>query len=483
MSNNTNYYSSYIKDNHQLEWQEELENAISSFDEIQTQLNYQSAQTALQNLANKLDLTLKEKEGLESEIADLDTMLGKLDNMVLQIAAFGMVGRGKSSLLNALVGKEVFETGALHGITRIKQRVDWHISESDIGTLQVALSGQGKARLELIDTPGLDEVNGNTMDTLAYEVAHRADLILFIIAGDINKFEYKALSQLQMVGKPILLVFNKVDQYPAADRVAIYNSIRDSRVQELLSPDEIVMAAASPMVKTLVHHPDGTRTIRLSSGKAQIEELKLKILQILEREGKDLVALNTMLYADNLNEQIVKRKLVNRDIAANKLIWKTTITKSVAIALNPITVVDIISGLVIDVVMIIGLSKLYGIEMTETGAIKLLQKIALGMGGISASELLSNLGLSSLKTLLGISATATGGVSLAPYLSVALTQAAVAGISSYGIGQVSKVYLENGANWGPDGPKAVIDKILANIDEKSIINRIKGELRHKIKIN
>lgn len=483
MSNNINDYSYYVQDNHQLEWQEELEHAISIFDEIQTELNYQSAQTALQNLANKLDLTLQEKEGLESEIADLETMLGKLDDMVLQIAAFGMVGRGKSSLLNALVGEAVFETGALHGVTRIKQRVNWHINESDIGTLQVTLSGQGTARLELIDTPGLDEVNGNTRDTLAYEVAHRSDLILFVIAGDINKLEHKALSQLRMVGKPILLVFNKVDQYPEADRIAIYNAICDSRVQELLSPDEIVMAAASPMVKTLVHHADGTKAIQLCSGKAKIEELKLKILQILEREGKDLVALNTMLYANNLNEQIVKRKLVNRDIAANKLIWKATITKSVAIALNPVTVVDILSGVVVDVVLIIGLSKLYGIEMTETGAIKLVQKIALGMGGISASELLSNLGLSSLKTLLGISATATGGISLAPYMSVALTQAAVAGISSYGVGQVGKVYLENGANWGPDGPKAVIDKILGNIDEKSIINRIKGELKHKIKIN
>lgn len=103
------------------------------------------------------------------------------------------------------------------------------------------------------------------------------------------------------------------------------------------------------------------------------------------------------------------------------------------------------------------------------------------MGGISASELLANFGLSSLKTLFGISAPATGGASLAPYLSVALTQAAVSGVSSYGIGQVTKAYLANGATWGPEGPKAVINKILATLDEKSILNRIKDELRTKIK--
>ena len=156
-------------------------------------------------------------------------------------------------------------------------------------------------------------------------------------------------------------------------------------------------------------------------------------------------------------------------------------TKALAVALNPVTVLDIISAATIDVFLILGLSRLYGIPMTEAGAIKLLQKIALSMGGITASELLANLGLGSLKTLLGISAPATGGVSLGPYVSVALTQAGVAGVSSYGIGQVTKAYLANGATWGPDVPKAVINKILANLDESSILNRIKSELQIKLR--
>jgi hypothetical protein len=71
-------------------------------------------------------------------------------------------------------------------------------------------------------------------------------------------------------------------------------------------------------------------------------------------------------------------------------------------------------------------------------------------------------------------------VSLGPYLSVALTQAGVAGVSSYAIGQVTKMYLANGASWGPDGPKAVVSRILSSLDETSILNRIKGELRAKL---
>jgi GTP-binding protein Era len=308
-----------------------------------------------------------------------------------------------------------------------------------------------------------------------------ADLILFVISGDMTKIEHEALSQLREAGKPIILVFNKVDQYPEADRMAVYHKVRDERVRELLSPLEIVMSAASPLVKTAVRRADGTRGIQLRAGNAQVEELKLKILEILHREGKALVALNTMIYADNVNEQLVQRKLMIRDRAANELIWKAVMTKALAIALNPVTVVDILAGVVIDIALILGLSKLYGIPMTETGAVQLLKKIALGMGSIGASELVATLGLSGLKTLLGISAPVTGGASFAPYVSVAITQAGVTGVASYGIGQVTKAYLANGATWGSDGPKAVISKILATLDETSILNRIKDELQQKMK--
>ncbi len=336
--------------------------------------------------------------------------------------------------------------------------------------------------MELIDTPGLDEVDGDTRAALAEQVAKQADLILFVIAGDMTKIEHQALSQLREAGKPIILVFNKVDQYPESDRMAIYRKIRDERVRELLTPLEIVMTAASPLVRTAIIRPDGSRGVQLRSSTARVEELKLKILEILQREGKALVALNTMLYADNVNEQLVERKLMIREQNANQLIWKAVMTKAIAIALNPVTVVDILSSIVIDISLILGLSKLYGIPMSESGAVQLLQKIALSMGGIGLSELLANLGLSGLKTLLGISASATAGATFAPYISVALTQAGVAGVSSYGIGQVTKVYLANGATWGDEGPKAVISRILANLDQQSILNRIKEELQQKVKL-
>jgi len=469
-----------------LDWKpEDLDDAILSFEAIQAEINYQQAQDSLRHLVSNLDLAPQERTGLEPEIERLSTAIEKLEQGVVQIAAFGMVGRGKSSVLNALLGQDLFATGPLHGVTRAVDSAEWHLATESLPigreTIQrVSLAGLGKTQVQLVDTPGIDEVDGATREAMARQVARQADLLLFAIAGDITQVEYTALSQLREAGKPMLLVFNKIDQYPEADRQAIYRKICDERVKQLLSPEEIVMVAAAPLVVVPVQQPDGSTRLERRRGEPQVGELKLKILDILHREGKSLLALNTMLYADEVNEQIVARKLAIRAAAAERMILRGTLTKAVAIALNPVTVLDLFSGAIVDVAIVLALSRLYGIPMTQAGALGLLQKIALSMGGLSASEFLANLGLSSLKGLLGLSAPATAGASLVPYVSVALTQAGVGGVSTYAIGQVAKTYLANGASWGPEGPKAVVARILATLDEESILRRIEAELRAKL---
>lgn len=461
----------------------ELDQTIQDFEQMQAELGYQQAHSALETLVEKLDLSPRERAGLETEINSLQSMLDKLEKQVVHIAVFGMVSRGKSSLLNALLGQSVFATGPVHGVTQQSQQASWFVDQdSGEEAIRVSLQGVGQSRIELIDTPGIDEVDGEVRERLARQIAQQADLILFVIAGDMTKVEFEALSELRQASKPILLVFNKVDQYPEADRNAIYEKIRDERVRELLSADEIVMASAAPLVAQAIHYPDGRLGAELVPGPPQVQDLKLKILEVLEREGKSLVALNTMLYADDINEQLIERKMRIRDRSANQIIWRGVMAKAVAIALNPVTVVDVLSSAAIDIAMILTLSKLYGISMTQKGAVDLLRKIALTMGGVGATELLTTLGLSSLKGLLSLAAPATGGASLLPYVSVAVSQAAVAGVSSYGIGEVTKRYLVNGASWGPNGPKTVVNEILSSLDQATILNRIKTELQEKLDV-
>lgn len=463
---------------------EDLDGAIADFTEIQTAINYHNAQETLQHLLQNLDLTSQEQQGLETEIDQLAQMLNKLENSVLQIAAFGLVGRGKSSVLNALLGKNIFQTGALHGVTTDIDQADWQLLTETVGdgvVQRAAIADKKNSRLELIDTPGIDEVNGETREQLAKMIAQQMDLILFVIAGDMSRVEFEALSQLREVGKPIILVFNKVDQYPDADRELIYQTICDRRVKELLSPDEIVMVSAAPLVTKVVMDAEGNQKIRRAKGEANILDLRVKILEILQREGKALLALNSMLYVDVVHDKLVRRKLLLREQAGDRLIDQAMAAKAAVVALNPVTVLDIFSGAVVDVALIISLSRLYGLQLQQSEAISLLQKIALSMGGISAGELLANLGLSSLKGMLGISAPLTGGLAIAPYLSVAITQGAVAGLSTKIIGQASKMYLANGGSWAGENPKTIVQDIIDSLDEKSILHRLKQELTAKLR--
>ncbi|HEY9889385.1 MAG TPA: Era-like GTP-binding protein, partial [Candidatus Obscuribacterales bacterium] len=273
---------------------EELEQVILEFEDLQSELTYDEAKSTLQGLLDRLHLTPREAMGLQQEVQSLTNLMQKLDQAVIQIAVFGLVGRGKSSLLNALAGTPVFATGPTHGVTQTIQTTAWEVSQDAFNATQTIgralLQGPGQSRIELIDTPGLDEVDGAERTHLAQQVAAIADLILFVIAGDITRVEYDALVQLRQVSKPILLVFNKVDQYPEADRDTIYRTLRDERLRDLISPDEIVMTAAAPVVAVATRQPDGRLRPTRQRGQPDVTALKVKILEVLQREGLALVA-------------------------------------------------------------------------------------------------------------------------------------------------------------------------------------------------
>ncbi|MBE9060073.1 DUF697 domain-containing protein [cf. Phormidesmis sp. LEGE 11477] len=471
---------------------------MDTFDQLTDDLRYQQAIASVKKLITSLDLSPREKAGLAAEIGHLHGVLQKLEDQVLHIAAFGMVGRGKSSLLNALVGQTVFQTGPLHGVTQQAEGVAWQV-EKDQQIYSATLSSQASdqvsdqtsdrtvssraaARVELIDTPGIDEVAGDERQAIAQKIARQADLILFVVASDLTQLEHDALLELYQAGKPVLLVFNKSDQYAQNDRAQILEKIQSVHLADRIPTENIVIAAAAPLIKKAVRKPGGQLTTFTERGPADVTDLKLRILEILQREGKALVALNTLLYADDINQQVVEQKLALRDRAADDTIWKTVLTKSVAVALNPLTVVDLLSGAAIDVALIIALAKLYGIEMTQKGAAQLLKKIALSLGGLTVSELAITFGLSGLKSVLAAAAIPTGGLTASPYVSVALAQATVSGVSTYAIAQVTKTYLANGATWGKGGPKAVVTEILSELDEDSIMQQIRQELAEKLEL-
>jgi len=116
---------------------------------------------------------MSRQAAVKTGIDQLTTLMNKLDSSLLRVAVFGLVSRGKSAVINALMGEKVLETGPLNGVTQWPRSVYWVLDQESFKTTKEPL------KLELIDTPGLDEIAGEARGEVAQAVAEQADLILF----------------------------------------------------------------------------------------------------------------------------------------------------------------------------------------------------------------------------------------------------------------------------------------------------------------
>ena len=403
---------------------------------------------------------------IKPQIEILNATLHKLDSNLIKIAAFGLVSRGKSAVLNSLLGEKILETGPLNGVTQWPRSLRWQP-----GT---------KVCVELIDTPGLDEINGEARGEMARTVAQQADLILFVVSGDITKTEYQALLELRQAQKPLILVFNKIDLYPDRDKNTIYHNLQvlgaTTESQQPLLPDEIVMVSAEPApMEVRVEYADGRISYEWETPKPQVQELKQTILNILNREGRSLLALNALVQARESEAIMAEKTLHFRQQEAEELIWRFCKYKALVIALNPIAVLDVIGGLITDLALIRSLARLYSLPMTSYEATRLLKTILLSSGGLLLSEIASNLVLG-----MGKSAAAVAGessINITTFAGGALAQSGVASYGAYAVGKAAQLYLENGCSWGRLGANTVIEEILTQVEKNTILYRLKQKIK------
>jgi hypothetical protein len=389
---------------------------------------------------------------VREDLQALKSSLDKLEQTVVKIATFGLVSRGKSSVVNALVGEKILSTGPTHGVTQWPKSVRWS-------------PPSGKVQIELIDTPGLDEISGEARAEMAKAVAKEADLILFVVAGDITRTEYKALCELRQAQKPLILVFNKIDLYPEQDQQTIL-----AQLQQLggISLDAIALVAAEPQpLPVKVKWPDGRMSQEWETPSPQITDLREKILAILNREGRSLLALNALTQAREAEINIATKTISIRQEQAETIIWSYAKYKALGIAINPIPLLDVLGGSLTDLFLIRSLARLYGLPITNYQAGKLLKTILTSTGGLLLGEIVTS-------TMLGMGkiSLVTNPADFTIYTGAALSQGAIAAYGSYIIGKSTQVYLQKGCSWGPLGASTVIQDILNQIEPDTIIARL-----------
>jgi len=423
----------------------------------QSKQDYSLARESLSQMLHDPRVPGQVRRALKNEYAKLAEMLTRLEQQQLHIVAFGQVSVGKSSLLNALIGQPLFSVSILHGETSNTQQAHWEQRET--------------GGVVLVDTPGINEAGGELREQLALDAAHTADLVLFVVDSDLTETEMQALRLLAATARPLILVINKADRYSDAQRKTLKHSIA-ARVQAHIESENILFTAASPGPQTVLQvDPQGNEVESQRQRPADVNDLKTRLWDIIESEGKTLSALNASLFAGHLSAQLGEKIIQARAELGAETIRLYCIAKGIAVALNPLPVADLLAAAAIDVGMIIHLSRLYGLPMTKSEAGNLIKSIAGQMLALYGTFWVIHLASSALKiTTAGVSTVVTG-----------VAQGAVAWYSTLVVGEAAEIWLANGKSWGSAGPKLVVRKILADLDKESVMHNARHEIRQLLR--
>jgi len=390
----------------------------------------------------ELRLSDRERSALGPELKALDQQLRALGERRLRVAVFGRVGVGKSSLLNALLGRSVFATDVAHGCTRRQQREAWPV--------QVP----GLAGVELVDTPGIDEIAAHARQRLAARLAVGADLVLLVLDGDLTTPEAEALEQLLAAGKPLLLVLNRIDCWPEDERDALIASIR-RRLPAPARQLELVAVASAPRRAQLME--DGR--VRSAPLPPQIAPLRRALLTLLDEHGALLLGLNGLRAADRFGQQLHQWRLQRGRSAAQGLIGRYAALKATGVAANPLLLLDLAGGLALDTALVVQLCELYGLELGGGGARALLTRLSAQNALLGGTQLGIQLLLGGLRQLLLLAAPLSGGLSLAPAAPVALAQAALAVHTTRLTGRLAAAELLRSAQHGRLRPASLLRRL------------------------
>jgi small GTP-binding protein len=349
----------------------ELAENLSAVDDLQAELDFDNA------LRRELD-------PLAHKIA------AKRESKQLEIVAFGAISSGKSSLLNALAGADVFVTDLKGGTTAQRNEIPW----------------PGIDRVMLVDTPGLGEVDGASRGAMSAGAAKDADIVLLVVDGPLREWEFALLKPLGDMEKRVLICLNKGDWYDAEERKSLIGQIRQ-QVKGYVEAEDIVAVRSQvtqrPRVRVL---SDGTEAEEMVDVPIDISSLADRMMKIVKRDGSDLLLGNLLLQSRGLVDEARRHVEESLDQRAWETVDKYMWGAGGAAALNPFPLIDLIAGCAISTKMVVDLGRVYRQDIDLNAAVTLvgqLGKNLISILGVSAATpLIAPVVASLLKTVPGV---------------------------------------------------------------------------------
>ncbi len=311
--------------------------------------------TAVQQNLSALEEQLRQIEDAISRQAlqaQTDALRAQLRDRPLQVVVFGVGSAGKTSLVNALLAEAGrTEEGAVSAV----------MGTTKVGTAYPPMQITGiKKQISLVDTPGILEASaeGSDRETSARELATTADLLLFVIDEDLRQTELEILHSLCTIGKRVIVVLNKIDRYLPQDVELILANVRQKLIS-LIAPSDVVAVSAKPSPLTL---PSGD----VVQPAPQLQALKQRLLEVLNREARDLVADNVLLRSQQISDQAKQIIDQQRQMQARAIIEKYQWWVVGAVFATPLPIIDLLATAAIHTQMVIEIGKVYGCAIDQT---------------------------------------------------------------------------------------------------------------------
>jgi small GTP-binding protein len=215
---------------------------------------------ALQNITQELEqqnLIVFHDNFLTTQKDELSRLKEKIINEKFYLVVIGLFKRGKSSLVNALLKKEVvpysvvpltsivtlleygeenyakiyfndnrFEVCNIETIHEYITEPENPLNKKNVNHVIVFLNSDFLKKVTLVDTPGIGSTYENNTET-TYSFVERIDAALFILSADlpISKTEVEFLTKLNSTVPKIIFVLNKTDLIPLkeTERIIAFN--------------------------------------------------------------------------------------------------------------------------------------------------------------------------------------------------------------------------------------------------------------------
>ena len=198
------------------------------------------------------------------------------------IALVGRPNVGKSTLLNAIMGKKVAITSNKPQTTR---------------NLIQGIYNDEDSQMVFVDTPGIHKPKhklGKLLNKQTYLTFNDVDMILFLvdITEKLGKGDMFVIDLLKNVDKPVILVINKIDKLPRLEILKKIEEYKDLYNFDEIIPisaykgdniDRLVKVLKSKLTDNIKYYEDGMWT-NVSNNFLISELIREKILELTDEE-------------------------------------------------------------------------------------------------------------------------------------------------------------------------------------------------------